>query len=85
MVYQEHLTKFCVLKAWTSNPNQTSEVAYQVLDIYLLVGAVHILQSDNGAEFTAAVINELKDLWKDFSHCTWQTTVSLEPRFSGAC
>ena len=42
-----------------------SEVAYQLVDNFLLLAALHILQSDNGADFTAAIINELKDLWKD--------------------
>ncbi|KAG1685702.1 KRAB-A domain-containing protein 2 [Nymphon striatum] len=33
------------------------------MDIFLLFGAPQILQSDNGSEFTAAVISELKELW----------------------
>src|SRR5579872_4887792 len=44
---------------------RAAEVAYQLLDIFLLFGAPHILQSDNGSEFTAAVITELKLLWPD--------------------
>jgi len=35
------------------------------MDIFLLIGAPHILQSDNGQEFTASVITELKELWPD--------------------
>ena len=35
------------------------------MDIFLLVGAPQILQSDNGSEFTASVITELKQLWPD--------------------
>jgi hypothetical protein len=35
------------------------------MDIFLLIGAPHILQSDNGREFTASVITELKELWPD--------------------
>jgi hypothetical protein len=33
------------------------------LDIFLLLGAPVILQSDNGTEFTANVISELKEFW----------------------
>ena len=63
LVYQDHLTKYCVLRSLTSK--RASEVAFQLLDIFLLLGAPHILQSDNGAEFTASVITELKLLWPD--------------------
>ena len=61
MVYQCHLTKFCILRPLTSK--RAAEVAFQLLDIFLLFGAPCILQSDNGSEFTAQVISELKDLW----------------------
>ena len=65
MNYQDHLTKFCVLRPLTSK--RASEVAYQMLDIVLLVGAPGDLLfcSDNGAEFTANVITELKQMWPD--------------------
>ena len=65
MVYQDHLTKFCVLRALTSK--RASEVAYHLMDIFLLMGAPTILQSDNGSEFTSQVISELKDLWPDLT------------------
>jgi hypothetical protein len=42
-----------------------AEVGFQLLDIFLLFGAPHILQSDNGREFTANIIKELKDMWTD--------------------
>ena len=42
MVYQDHLTKFCVLRPLTSK--RAAEVAYQLLDIFLLLGAPEILQ-----------------------------------------
>ena len=38
-------------------------MAFQLLDIFLLLGAPAILQSDNGSEFSAQVIRELKELW----------------------
>jgi hypothetical protein len=63
MVYQDHLTKYCALRALSSK--RAAEVAYQLMDIFLFIGAPHILQSDNGAEFTASVIDELKLLWPD--------------------
>ena len=64
MHYQDHLTKFSILKAFTSK--RAAEVGFQLLDIFLLFGAPHILQSDNGREFTANVIKELKDLWPEY-------------------
>ena len=36
------------------------EVAYQLLGIFLLFGAPENLQSDNGSEFNACVITELR-------------------------
>src|ERR1051325_7827966 len=63
LVYQDHLTKFCVFRPLSSK--RASEVAYQLLDIFLLLGAPQILQSDNGSEFTASVISELRLLWPD--------------------
>ena len=35
------------------------------MDVFLILGAPQILQSDNGSEFTASVITELKLLWPD--------------------
>ena len=61
MVYQCHLTKFVILRSLSSK--RAPEVAFQLLDIFLLFGAPAILQSDNGSEFTAQVITELKELW----------------------
>ena len=57
------MTKFCVLRLLTSK--RASEVAYQLLDTFLLLGAPAILQSDNSAEFTVKVIMELKQMWPD--------------------
>src|SRR6201996_9501072 len=62
-VYQDHLTKFCILRPLSTK--RAAEVAYQLIDIFLLMGTPHILQSDNGVEFTAPVINELKSLWPE--------------------
>ena len=61
LVYQDHLTKFVILSALTSK--RAAEVAHHLLDIFLIFGAPSIMQSDNGSEFTAQVINELKIVW----------------------
>ena len=61
MVYQCHLTKFVIIRPITAK--RASEVAFQLLDIFLLFGAPAILQSDNGSEFTAGVVKELKVMW----------------------
>ena len=61
MVYQDHLTKFCVLRAIKSK--WPVEVAGQLLDIFLLFGAPAILQSDIATEFTVHVISELNEFW----------------------
>ena len=63
LVYQDHLTKYCVLRPLTSK--RAAGVAYQLIDIFMLFGGPQILQSDNGSEFTAHVIGELKLLWPD--------------------
>ena len=58
MVYQDHLTQFCNIRALTSK--HASEVAFNLIEVFTLFGEPHILQSDNGREFTALVISELK-------------------------
>ena len=57
MVYQDHLAKFCVLRTLTSK--RVEEVAYQMLDIFLLLNAPEILQNYNESDFTTCVINFL--------------------------
>jgi hypothetical protein len=49
MFYQDHLTKFVLLRALQSK--RAEEVAYQLTDIFLTFGAPCILRSDNGLEF----------------------------------
>jgi len=61
MVYQDHLTKFCILRPLQTK--RAAEVAFQLVDIFLLMGAPAVLQSDNGSEFTSRVITELKEIW----------------------
>jgi transposase InsO family protein len=61
MNYQDHFTKFCILRPLKTKT--AAEVAYQLLDIFTILGAPVILQSDNGREFVAKVIQELVDMW----------------------
>ena len=49
----------CILRPLTSKCSV--EVAFQLMDISLLLGAPSIHQSDNGSEFTVQVITELKN------------------------
>lgn len=65
VVYQDHLTSFCVLGALTLK--RAAEVASQLLEIFLLLGTKEIIRSHKGSEFTAAVLNELKLLWPVFA------------------
>ena len=61
MVYQDHFT---VLNSKaTHRTKRASEVAFQLMDIFLTLGAPAILQS--GLEFTAQVITELKRAWRN--------------------
>lgn len=57
MDYQDHATKFVQLRP--QKTKQAREVAEEVEKIFSIFGAPHILQSDNGREFAAAVIHEL--------------------------
>ena len=61
--YQEHLSKFHILRPLTSKT--ATEVARELLLIFLDFGAPRVLQSDNGREFTAQVIAELASIWSD--------------------
>ncbi|XP_067126351.1 KRAB-A domain-containing protein 2-like [Centruroides vittatus] len=60
-VYQDHLTKFVILKSLTSKTAE--EVAYNLVDIFSLLEAPFILQSDNGREFSNNVVTSLKEFW----------------------
>lgn len=63
MHYKEHLTKFSLLRPLTSK--RAAEVAKELFGIFSDFGAPHVLQSDNGREFTANIIKELATLWQD--------------------
>ena len=58
---QNHFTKYCHLRPLKSK--RAAEVAIKVFEIFVDFGAPLILQSDNGKEFVAEVISELKMIW----------------------
>ncbi|KFD62379.1 LOW QUALITY PROTEIN: hypothetical protein M514_25502 [Trichuris suis] len=58
MAYQDHLTKFVALKSKTAE-----EVAHNRVDMFTLLGAPSILQSDDGREFANKVVTSLKQHW----------------------
>ncbi|XP_050499952.1 KRAB-A domain-containing protein 2-like [Diabrotica virgifera virgifera] len=64
LVYQDHLTKFVVLRALKSKT--ADEVCENIIDIFTLLGAPTVLQSDNGREFVNKIINGLVDFWPNF-------------------
>ena len=72
--YQDHLSKFVQLRPMESK--RAEEVAKNLIDIFCIFGAPAILQSDNGREFTARVIEECVSLWPGLK------TVHGQPRHS---
>lgn len=74
LVYQDHLTKFVVLKPLISG--HSIEVANNLLDIFLLFGAPSILHSDNGPEFCNQVLECVTHMWPELR------MVNGEPRHS---
>ncbi|GFR27971.1 SCAN domain-containing protein 3 [Trichonephila clavata] len=61
MMHQDHLTKFVILKSLTSK--RAEEVAYNLEEIFTLLGAPSILQSVNGREFANNGVTSLKKFW----------------------
>lgn len=61
--YQDHSTKFLYLRPLQTK--KATEVAFELLKIFLEQGAPVILQSDNGREFTAEIIKEMVLLWPE--------------------
>ena len=57
MHYQDYLSKNSILRPLTTK--RVSEVACHLLQIFIDFGAPAILQSDNGREFTAKVIEAI--------------------------
>ena len=65
MVYQNHLTKFVFKKPLPSK--RAEEVTYNLLDVFTIIGAPLISQSDNGREFVNSTIENLKCIWPELS------------------
>lgn len=74
MVYQDHLTKFVVIKPLKFK--KSIDVAMELFDIFTLLGAPSILQSDNGREFSNSIVTSLKSIWPEL------TIVHGKPRHS---
>ena len=60
---QEHLTKFFIRPLKTK---RAEEVAHFVLDIFTIIEALSVLQSDNGREFASNLVSELSGMWPEF-------------------
>ncbi|CAF1114341.1 unnamed protein product [Brachionus calyciflorus] len=61
----DHFTKYCFLIALK---NKTAiEVAKGLINVFCIIDAPRILQSDNGKEFRNGVIEALKFLWPNFT------------------
>ncbi|XP_025412805.1 KRAB-A domain-containing protein 2-like [Sipha flava] len=61
MVYQDHLTKFVIIRPLRCK--RAEEIAYQLLDIFTLFGAPSILHSDNGREFVNKIVTSVCEMW----------------------
>jgi len=61
MNYQDHLTKFTILRPLKSKTAE--EVVYQLMDIFYMFGAPFILQTSNDREFANKIIQNLADIW----------------------
>lgn len=60
-VYQDHLTKFVVLRALTSK--RSEEVLSHITDVFSLLGPPSTLQTDNGREFRNKDVDSLQQRW----------------------
>lgn len=63
MIYQDNLTKFIVLRPLKHK--LVEEVAYNLIDIFTLLGAPCIIQSSHGRDFSNDVVNCLRGLWPE--------------------
>ena len=61
MHVRDHFSKF----SWAYPLKCASEVAEHLADQFCTYGPARILQSDNGCEFTAQVISDLKTIWPE--------------------
>ncbi|XP_068960240.1 KRAB-A domain-containing protein 2 isoform X2 [Petaurus breviceps papuanus] len=61
--YLDYLTKFIILRPLKSQ--RAHEVACVLLDIFSIIGAPSVLESDSGREFVNHVVSELNQMWPD--------------------
>ncbi|XP_008579909.1 PREDICTED: SCAN domain-containing protein 3 [Galeopterus variegatus] len=63
MHYQDLRTKLSFLRSLKSK--RPKEVAHALLDIFTIIGAPSVLQSDNGREFASQIVSELGNIWPE--------------------
>ncbi|XP_058141430.1 SCAN domain-containing protein 3 [Dasypus novemcinctus] len=63
MHYQDLRTKLSFLRSLKSK--RPNEVAHALVDIFTIIGAPSVLQSDNGREFSSQVVHELSNIWPE--------------------
>ncbi|KAI5932055.1 SCAN domain-containing protein 3 [Manis javanica] len=63
MHYQDLRTKLSFLRSLKSK--EPKEVAHALLDIFAIIGAPSVLQSDNGREFSSQIVSELSNIWPE--------------------
>lgn len=63
MHYQDLRTKLSFLRSLKSK--RPKEVAHALLDIFTIIGAPSVLQSDNGREFSSQIVSELSNIWPE--------------------
>ncbi|GBL80571.1 SCAN domain-containing protein 3 [Araneus ventricosus] len=57
------LNRYDVMLVEALRSKRAEEVAYNLVDIFSLIGAPSILQYDNGREFANNVVTSLKEFW----------------------
>ena len=81
--YVEYLTKFHFLRPLKSKT--ASDVTYELLLIFHDIGVPHVLQSDNGREFTANIIQKLSCMWPQLALMNYNKCASKRINFTRDC
>ncbi|XP_044741234.1 SCAN domain-containing protein 3-like [Chrysoperla carnea] len=76
LLYKDVKTNFICLRPLQTK--RASEVANELLKIFLEIGAPHILQSSNGNEFVEQIIEELRCLWPECVQVRARRTLQIE-------
>ncbi|KAF4013624.1 hypothetical protein G4228_005135, partial [Cervus hanglu yarkandensis] len=63
MHYQDFRTNLSFLRSLKSK--RPKEVARALLDIFTIIGAPSVLQSDSGREFSSQIVSELSNIWPE--------------------